>query len=52
MDLTTLEIGNARERDLDKWKSLFTKAGHHFKFQSSKQSPGPILTLIEAICEG
>lgn len=46
-----LEICNARERDLDEWKSLFVQADARFKFKGVTQPEGSTLALIEASWE-
>lgn len=51
MDLTMLEIGNARERDIDEWQSLFELADPRFNFKGAKQPLGFILSILEAIWE-
>lgn len=51
MDVTMLEIGNAKERDLDEWKGLFTRADTRFKFKGITQPEGSNLALLEAIWE-
>lgn len=48
MDLTMLEIGNAKERDLGEWKALFEKADSRFVFRGVEQPPGSSLSIIEA----
>lgn len=52
MDLTMLEIGNAKERDLTEWKGLLEQADPRFIFKSMKQPPGSRLAILEAIWEG
>jgi hypothetical protein len=52
MDLTTLEIGNAKERDLGEWKSLFEHADPRFIFKGIKQPLGSRLAILEAMWEG
>jgi hypothetical protein len=47
MDLTMLEIGNAKERDLGEWKALFEKADSRFVFRGVEQPPGSSLSIIE-----
>ena len=51
MDVTMLEIGNAKERDLDEWRSLFAHADTRFKFKGITQPEGSDLALIEAVWE-
>ncbi|KNG48072.1 s-adenosyl-l-methionine-dependent methyltransferase [Stemphylium lycopersici] len=48
MDLTMLEIGNAKERDLDEWKALLAGADARFKFHDLHQPPGSTFAIIEA----
>ncbi|KAK7192329.1 hypothetical protein DPSP01_004918 [Paraphaeosphaeria sporulosa] len=50
-DLTMLEIGNAKERDLNEWKALFAEADARFVFKGVKQPPGSRLTIIETSWE-
>ncbi|KAI1098865.1 putative O-methyltransferase [Jackrogersella minutella] len=52
MDVTMLEIGNAKERDLGEWKSLFERADKRFVFKGIQQSPGSSLAILEATWEG
>jgi hypothetical protein len=49
MDLTMLEIGNAKERDLNEWRSLFQQADSRFEFKGMKQPAGSRLAILEAI---
>ncbi|CAO2648170.1 Nn.00g090920.m01.CDS01 [Neocucurbitaria sp. VM-36] len=51
MDLTMLEIGNAKERDLGEWMTLFGQADARFVFKDMKQPPGSKLAIIEALWE-
>lgn len=51
MDLTMLEIGNAKERDLAEWKSLFEQADSRFIFKGMKQPPGSRLAILETTWE-
>jgi hypothetical protein len=51
MDLTMLEIGNAKERDLDEWTNLFEEADSRFIFQGIKQPLDSRLAIIEATWE-
>jgi len=52
MDLTMLELQNARERELDDWAGLFKQADARFKFLGGKQPPGSNLWIMEAVWEG
>ncbi|KAI4859218.1 putative O-methyltransferase [Hypoxylon rubiginosum] len=52
MDVTMLEIGNAKERDLDEWKALFEQADQRFVFKGMQQPPGSSLAILEATWEG
>ncbi|KAI5859358.1 S-adenosyl-L-methionine-dependent methyltransferase [Durotheca rogersii] len=52
MDVTMLEIGNSKERDLDEWKSLFEQADQRFAFKGVQQPPGSNLAILEAAWEG
>ena len=49
MDLTMLEVGNARERELEEWKALLIEADARFKFHDLHQPPGSALAIFEAI---
>jgi hypothetical protein len=51
MDLTMLEIGNAKERDLEEWKALFAEADARFVFKDLKQASGSRLSIIEITWE-
>ncbi|KAF2491084.1 putative O-methyltransferase [Lophium mytilinum] len=51
MDLTMMEIGNAKERDLGEWKILFEQADARFVFKDMKQPSGSRLAIIEAVWE-
>ncbi|OTA97997.1 hypothetical protein M426DRAFT_77207 [Hypoxylon sp. CI-4A] len=52
MDLTMLEIGNAKERDVDEWGALFQQADQRFSFQGMQQPQGSSLALLQATWEG
>ncbi|KAI1411891.1 putative O-methyltransferase [Hypoxylon sp. FL1857] len=52
MDLTMLEIGNAKERDIGEWYSLFEQADSRFNFKGMALHPGSSLSILEAIWEG
>jgi hypothetical protein len=43
-----MEIGNAKERDLDEWKQLFEQADRRFIFQGLRMPPGSRLAILEA----
>ena len=49
MDATMLEIYNAKERELDEWKTLFEQADKRFKFKGMTQPSGSRLALLETI---
>ncbi|KAF7536866.1 hypothetical protein G7054_g4162 [Neopestalotiopsis clavispora] len=51
MDVTMLEIGNAKERDLDEWKSLFQQADPKFVLKGVQQPPGSSLSILEFVWE-
>lgn len=52
MDLTMLEIGNAKERGLDEWKSLFEQADSRFVFKGIQQQlQGSSLAILEITWE-
>lgn len=44
-----LEVGNARERELEEWKALLIEADARFKFHDLHQPPGSALAIFEAI---
>jgi len=46
MDLTMLELQNARERELQDWKDLFALADERFKFVGVVMPPGSNLAII------
>lgn len=52
MDLTMLELQNARERELQDWKDLFTLADERFKFVGVVMPPGSNLAIITAEWQG
>ncbi|OKL62776.1 hypothetical protein UA08_01854 [Talaromyces atroroseus] len=52
MDLTMLEIGNARERDAEGWTSLFNQADPRFVFKRVIQPEGSRLAILEITWEG
>ncbi|KAI1385143.1 putative O-methyltransferase [Hypoxylon trugodes] len=52
MDISMLELSNAKERDLDEWKTLFQEADPRFIFQGVKQPSGSNLAIIELAWEG
>lgn len=47
MGLTILEIGNAEERNIEEWKSLFDQADGRFILQAMVQPPGSNLAILE-----
>ncbi|KAL1604756.1 hypothetical protein SLS60_004296 [Paraconiothyrium brasiliense] len=51
MDLTMLEIANAKERDPEEWKGLFGEADRRFIFKGIKQFPASRLAIIETAWE-
>lgn len=51
MDLTILELQNAREREIDDWAGLFKQADAQFYFLGGKQPTGSNLWIIEAVWE-
>jgi hypothetical protein len=51
MDLTMLEIGNAKERDLLEWKHIFEQADSRFSFKGMRQPQGSKLAFLEVIWE-
>lgn len=51
MDVTMLEIGNAKERDLAEWKSVFQQADPKFVLGELRQPSGSSLSILEFIWE-
>ncbi|KAF2430168.1 O-methyltransferase [Tothia fuscella] len=51
MDVTMLELLNAKERDVDDWIELFRLADSRFKFLGAKQPPGSRMSIMEAVWE-
>ncbi|TVY81049.1 O-methyltransferase gsfB, partial [Lachnellula suecica] len=51
MDLSMLQIQNAREREEQDWKSLFKEADARFKFEGVQQPQGSKLAFIQASWE-
>lgn len=47
MDVTMLEIGNAKERDVEDWKTLFSQADERFAFTGVTTPSGSSLAIIE-----
>ncbi|KAI1813949.1 putative O-methyltransferase [Poronia punctata] len=47
MDVTMLEIGNAKERTLEEWKDLFEKTDERFEMKGVVQPPGSRLSILE-----
>lgn len=47
-----LEIGNAKERELEEWKALFSQADERFVFKGVFQPEGSRLSLLEVVWEG
>lgn len=52
MDLTMMEIGNAKERDLTEWQTLLEQADPRLKFRELYQPAGSRLAIVEAVWEG
>ncbi|KAK9438392.1 S-adenosyl-L-methionine-dependent methyltransferase [Metarhizium brunneum] len=48
LDVTMLEIGNSKERDLDEWKQLFRQADERYVFRGTTQPPGSNLAILRA----
>lgn len=48
MDVTMLEIGNSKERDVDEWKQLFRQADERYVFRGTTQPPGSNLAILRA----
>jgi hypothetical protein len=51
MDLTMLELLNAKERDVDDWTELFAMADPRFKFLGATQPAGSRMSIMEAVWE-
>ncbi|KAH7091604.1 putative O-methyltransferase [Paraphoma chrysanthemicola] len=49
MDLTMLQIANAREREMGEWKELFGKADKRFRFVGARSLEGSKLTMLEVV---
>jgi hypothetical protein len=49
MDVTMLELLNAKERDVDDWTALFTLADPRFKFLGARQPKGSRMSIMEAV---
>ncbi|KAE9993411.1 hypothetical protein EG327_005182 [Venturia inaequalis] len=49
MDVTMLELLNAKERDVDGWTELFAMAHPGFKFLGARQPKGSRMSIMEAI---
>ncbi|KAI8944399.1 putative O-methyltransferase [Xylaria longipes] len=52
MDVTMLEIGNAKERNIDEWKDLIEQADRRFILKGRVQPPGSNLTILEVEWQG
>jgi|TARA_R110002003_G_scaffold124_19_gene11345 hypothetical protein len=52
MDLTMLEIANARERSIDEWKAVFEMADERFQFMGVTQPEGSKLSMLELVWTG
>ncbi|KAI3318836.1 putative O-methyltransferase [Xylariaceae sp. AK1471] len=52
MDVTMMEFGNAKERNLDEWKDLFEQADQRFMLQKVIQPPGSNLNILELEWQG
>ncbi|KAH7081198.1 putative O-methyltransferase [Paraphoma chrysanthemicola] len=52
MDLTMLQIANAREREMGEWENLFARADVRFKFVGPRYSEGSKLTMLEVVWDG
>ena len=51
MDVTMLQLLNAKERDVDDWTALFAMADPRFKFLGARQPEGSRMSIMEAIWE-
>lgn len=52
MDLTMLELQNARERELKDWEALFKEADERFEWNGGKRPEGSTLWILEAVWRG
>jgi hypothetical protein len=52
MDLTMLELQNARERELKDWETLFKEADERFEWKGGKRPEGSTLWILEAVWRG
>ncbi|KAF7879473.1 hypothetical protein EAF04_000669 [Stromatinia cepivora] len=52
MDLTMMELQDARERELDDWAKLFEEADKGFRFKGGKKLDRANLWILEAVWEG
>lgn len=52
MDLTMLELQNAREREMEDWAKLFEDADPRFNFLGGKKPEGASLWILEVVWEG
>lgn len=51
MDITMLQLLNAKERGVDDWTELFKMADSRFKFLGAKQPAGSRMSIMEAVWE-
>jgi hypothetical protein len=47
-----MEVGNAKERDVEEWKELFEKADERFAWKGAKVPVGSRLGVLEWVWEG
>lgn len=51
MDLEMLTNFNSKERDIEDWRSLFTKADPRLKLRKVTKPPGSVNSIVEAVLE-
>lgn len=49
MDVTMLELLNAKERDVEGWTELFAMAHPGFRFLGARQPKGSRMSIMEAV---
>ncbi|KAF2822841.1 putative O-methyltransferase [Ophiobolus disseminans] len=52
MDLTMLETGNARERELEEWQKLVASSDERFVWRGMRQPEGSRLAVLEWVWDG
>ena len=51
MDLEMMTNFNAKEREIDDWRSLFSRADPRLKIVKVTKPPGSVNSIIEAVLE-